>query len=144
MGRSPFGWMAPIWVDGIKFDPIPSVPALRTIPNIIISTGEGSPLTLPIISYRRPTGAESFGLDNHLTVKELAQRPTAKIALYDIPLSWYIAVPNLAGPLRTPNGRVPSGPHLGGNKYPNAGMTRMSMIRRLGIITRVTRTTRVT
>ena len=46
----------------------------------------------PILSYRRPAGGESYGLDNHLAAYQLAMKPKDKTTLYDIASSGIPAV----------------------------------------------------
>ena len=68
MDWAPSGWVAPMRV--AVSNSSPSQPYLFYIP-LIISTGEGSILILHILSYRRPTGGESCGLEGNLAAKEL-------------------------------------------------------------------------
>ena len=64
MDRPPAGRVAPM--RAAVSNSSPSQSYLFYLHPIVISTGEGSIVILPILPYRRPTGGESFGLDNHL------------------------------------------------------------------------------
>ena len=71
MDRAPSGWVAPMRLAASNSSPSANLPVLHALSDIIISTGGGSILILPILSYRRPTGIESCRSENHLAAKEL-------------------------------------------------------------------------
>ena len=81
MDRMPAGWEPPIeWRYPIRVYPNPTCPIYSTVGSFL-QVRDVSYLPYPIISYRRPVGGESYGLDNHLATYQLALKPKGKSAL---------------------------------------------------------------
>ena len=81
----------PLSSGGIQFESILIVPVISILPWPRPYRFGMYPI-YPILSYRRPAGGESYGLDNHLAAYQLAMKPKDKITLYDIPSSGRPAV----------------------------------------------------
>ena len=74
MDRMPVGSGGPFAGGGIQFESTQSYLSYLSYPTIV-PTAAGSILILHILSilaYHRPTGGESYGLDNRLTAYVLA------------------------------------------------------------------------